>query len=230
MSDVDRCELAPDEAWRQNVAATESVRRASESQRAWLVSLSSDYVFDGLKGQPYDELDELRPLSVYGRTKVESERIVRGYERGAVVRVSTLYGAGRTNFCDVAVERLRAGQAVEAFTDQATSPTFTDDVAMAIERLINAIVQQGRVPSPSVFHIANAGGCRRIDLVGRIARLIGADPALIRPIRMDAQRRPARRPACTILMSRFIHALTGSTLRPWERALEAYLRQRQWIN
>ena len=85
-SDVDRCELDPEEAHEQNVQTTAHVVEALRTSACWLVYVSTDYVFDGRKGSPYDEDDAPHPISVYGRTKLEGEQVVLGEPRGIVVR------------------------------------------------------------------------------------------------------------------------------------------------
>ncbi len=228
LSDVDRCELEPDAARAQNVETMASLLRALERApgrgRAWLVHVSTDYVFDGTKGTPYDENDEPRPVSVYGRMKLDAERLALGYPRAVVVRPSTLFGPGRANFCDTIVARLRAGEPVEAFADQVTSPTYTVDLAEGLEALCAAL---GRADEPParVVHVANAGGCSRVVFARRIAELIGSSPELVRDIPMAAQRRPARRPAYSALTTIHLARLIGRTLRPWDDALRAYLGQ-----
>jgi len=230
MADVDACQQQPAQAWRQNLGATTHLCAALEAHgaRAILVAVSSDYVFDGAKGAPYDETDAPRPLSVYGRTKAAMESRVRRYPRGVVVRLSTLFGAGRTNFCEQVVERLKARRRVEAFTDQTTSPSLTDDVARGMYAIVRRLGGLSRLEGqPRIYHVANAGGCSRLTLATRIARELGASTTLIRPIRMADQARPAPRPASSVLTSRYLSAVMGSDLRPWDHALHAYLRDRR---
>ena len=232
LSDVDRCELEPEAARAQNVDATANLLQAlSRAQapgggdRALLVYVSTDYVFDGAKGTPYDEEDEPRPISVYGRSKREAEQLALGYPRGVVVRPSTLFGPGRANFCDTIVARLRAGEPVEAFSDQVTSPTYTVDLAEGLEALCAALGGAGTPPPARVVHVANAGGASRVAFAQRIAALIGGSPDLVRPIPMAAQGRPAARPAYSALTTIHLARLIGRRLRPWDDALHAYLHQ-----
>jgi dTDP-4-dehydrorhamnose reductase len=138
-SDVDRCELEPAEAQAQNVETTMHVVEAIRHTSCWLVYVSTDYVFDGKKGSPYDETDVPNPISVYGRTKLDAERRVLDYSHGVIVRPSTLFGPGRMNFCDRVVQAVLEGSTVEAFTDQATSPTFTEDAAAALGEMTIAL-------------------------------------------------------------------------------------------
>ena len=230
MSDVDRCELEPALAREQNVLAVEHLIRGLPGGKALLVFVSTDYVFDGTKGLPYDERDAPRPISVYGLSKWEAEQAVRRYPRSVVVRTSTLFGPGRSNFCDHIASQLRAGKPVEAFIDQTTSPTSTEDLAEGIEELSAALARSWGAATPRLYHMANAGASSRVAFARRIAQLLGCSEALVRPIPMEAQRRPARRPPYSALASLHLRAVIGRTLRPWDDALRAYLRQRGWIS
>ena len=228
-SDVDRCEQDPDEAERLNVRTVDHLCRALEERQPLLLALSTDYVFDGLKGRPYDEGDEPRPLSCYGRTKLAGEQRVLRYAKGYVIRPSTLFGAGRMNFCDAVVQRLQRHESVEAFADQTTSPTYTADVADGIEALIKALGTSLR-NRPRLYHMTNAGGATRVEFAKRVAAWLKQDDSLIRAVPMRDQHLPAPRPAYSALASRHLAHIIGRTLRPWDDALHAHLRQAHWIN
>lgn len=230
MSDVDRCEQEPQDAERLNVWALEHVCRAVQGTGALLVALSTDYVFDGEQGRPYDEEDVPRPLSVYGRTKLAGEAVALGYAGGYVARVSTLYGPGRRNFCDAIVESAQRGEPIEAFADQATSPTYTEDAADALEALAGALAARRNERLPRVYHVTNAGGCRRVEFAQRILERLGRPASLLRAVRMSDAGRSAPRPRYSMLTSRNLPALIGRALRPWDNALDAYLQQRRWTS
>lgn len=224
-SDVDQCELDPVEARAQNVEATRHVVEALRPTATRLIHVSTDYVFDGRKGSPYDEQDTPHPISVYGRTKLEAERVVLGYTGGIIVRPSTLFGPGRMNFCDRVVQAALEGATVEAFEDQATSPSFTEDVADAIGELLVALAR-GHADHLRIYHVANAGGCTRLDFAHRIVDLLGRSRSCVRSVRMAAQSRPAPRPAMSILTTVALPGVIGRRPRSWHEALHAYLRQR----
>ena len=229
MVDVDRCEREPGQAHEQNVRTTEHLVRALEGTDALLVHVSTDYVFDGTKGSPYRESDEPHPINVYGRSKLESERVALQHPRGVVARTSTLFGPDRMNFCDYVVLQVRAGQPVDAFADQVTSPTYTADLAEGIGDLSEALWKHWKATHPRVYHIANSGGCSRVAFSERIAERLGGSRGLIRKIsRADRQRAP--RPAYSSLDVTQLPLIIGRTLRPWDEALDAYLRQRRWLN
>jgi dTDP-4-dehydrorhamnose reductase len=230
MSDVDRCEQDPQLARAQNAQATANLMEAAAPVGALVVHVSTDYVFDGEKGAAYDERDAPNPISVYGRSKLEGERIVLRYPRAVIVRPSTLFGPGRMNFCDHIVMRGRAGQPVEAFTDQITSPTSTADLAQGLSELATALARASDPSWPRVYHLANAGWASRVQFAEHVVGLIGASPELIRRIPMAAQQRPAPRPRNSSLTTIHLGPLIGRTLRGWQDAVECYLRERGWLN
>ena len=127
MGDVDACERHPEVAHRVNTQGTEAIARAAVAVGARLISISTDQVYDGVKGQ-YDEADVPQPLMVYGRSKLEGERRAAAICPPTVIlRLALMYGWGsssRLNFVDWLVQRLRAGQEVPLFTDQVPYPTL----------------------------------------------------------------------------------------------------------
>ena len=230
LSDVDRCEQAPDEARAQNVDTVCVVADGLGASSVPWIHLSTDYVFDGTKGSAYVESDPPNPLGVYGRSKREGELIVLGRPCSLVVRTSTLFGEGRANFCDYVAGRLLAEEPVEAFHDQRTSPTYTKDLAAGIDAVLGALAHASDPLPARIVHMANDGGCSRVAFAQRIADLLRRPRALIRAIPMAAQQRPAPRPTCSILTTEQLPQLIGERLRPWDDALDAYLRDRHWIN
>ena len=229
-SDVDGCEREPQAAEALNIQTIEHLCRGLKSSSAWLVALSTDYVFDGQKGTPYDEADEPRPISVYGRTKLEGERIVLRYPRGLIVRPSTLFGPDRMNFCELIVQRFTRHEPVEAFVDQTISPTYTEDLAEGIARLLEAVCRRAQEPWPRIYHITNAGQASRVEFAQAVARALRVSDEPIRAVRMADQHRPAPRPPYSALRSRHLTAVIGSSLRPWQDALHAYLVKQHWLN
>ena len=227
LSDVDQCEREPDLAEAMNVRTTDHLVRALERAQPLFIYVSTDYVFDGKKGRPYDEHDAPRPISVYGRSKRDGERLALRFPRGVVVRPSTLFGPGRITFCDTVARGLQAGLTVEAFADQTTSPTYTEDAAEMVEALIGSLRASRERWASRVYHVTNAGSCTRVELACRVAALLGRPRDRIRPILMREQHRPARRPAYSALTTVALPNMTGRTLRPWHEALQAHLGDRR---
>ena len=218
-SDVDRCELKPDDAWAANVQATQHVVEAARGCGARLLHVSSDYVFDGLQRSPYAETDAPHPVSHYGRTKLAAEEAVR---RAAVpwliIRPSTLFGPGRPSFVDKVIRLGEAGEPVLAFADQTTSPSYTRDLAEGTARLLEAHAE-------GIVHLANEGAVSRVVFARAVLDGWGLSRAVIREVPMAAAQLPAKRPPNSSLAMTRIQAVTGWRPRQWREALHDYL---QW--
>ena len=229
MSDVDACERDPASACHINVVGTENIALGCRQTGAFLMAISTDYVFDGALSRPYQERDPAHPISVYGQSKWDGEQeALNTAPRCLIVRVSGLFGAGRPNFVTGTIENFKAGRPVRVVTDQTNSPSYTVDLAEGISRLLE---MSERTPQETEsgqqlhgpLHLANAGGASRLDVARTIARHLGASESLIEKTTWAALNRPARRPANSVLdCSRFV-AVGGVALRPWHEALKEFL-------
>jgi dTDP-4-dehydrorhamnose reductase len=223
MTDVDRCERDPTSAHRTNVLGAESVAHASREVGAHLLHLSTEYVFDGRAG-PYREDDATNPISVYGRTKLESEQLVRDICPDAVVaRTTILYGAApnvRPNFVTWLLERLWAAQAVRIVDDQVGSPTLADNLAEMCLALVRADVS-------SVYHTAGADCIDRYRFARLAAAIFDLDPELIQPVSTGSLAQAAARPLkaglCTQKLQREFPQLKVMTTREGLEALRQQL-------
>ncbi|MBC7235669.1 MAG: dTDP-4-dehydrorhamnose reductase [Chloroflexi bacterium] len=213
MTDVDGCERDPDAAYRINVLGTRNVAVAAERVGAALIYISTDYVFDGAKTEPYGELDEPNPLSVYGRTKWLGEEMVRHLcPRHYVVRVAWLYDRGPRNFVATVLRLADERDEVKMVTDEIGSPTYAPDVAAALRRLVC-------LPAYGTYHLPNAGICSRYAWAEEILRLAGRRDDL-RLIPSENYQRAARVPK-RVELRNFFGAEIGITMRPWQEALAA---------
>lgn len=220
-TDVDGCESEGELAWRVNAEAPGALARLAGARGLRLVHVSTDYVFDGEARRPYPEDAPPRPLSAYGRSKLDGERAVQeALPEALVARTAWLFGRGR-NFVAAVCRRAaeRAGQGGEAglrvVEDQAGSPTYARDLAAALV----ALVESG---ATGLYHLANGGVATRWELARAALDHAGYTETPIAPIRTVDYPTPARRPHYTALdCSRA--AAAGVTLRPWREALAAYL-------
>ena len=215
-SNVDYCELHPDVAWAENVEVTRHLLEAAQRRAASFIYVSTDYVFDGLKGTPYAEGDPAHPGNRYGQTKWEGEALVRRSAlRWLIVRVSTLFGPGRETFVDTVIRRADAGQPVQVL-DQTTSPTYTVDAAEGIARLIEREAQ-------GLVHLVNDGAARRDVLARAVLEGWGCPQAALEEIRLIDKPLPARRPPNSSLAMTRVQTVTGWSPQRWETALQQYL-------
>ena len=202
MTAVDACEEDPERAEATNATGTRNVAEAARDAGALLVAISTDYVFDGEKEEPYDERDRPNPISVYGRTKYQGELTAR--EVGPellVVRTAWVYGAGN-DFASKAVRRLRAGDQVGAIADQVGSPTH---VAHLAERLLPLVSSGVR----GLVHLAGPEAVSWHDFLVR-AKELGDLPGEVVPQKAEELDRPAKRPANSALTS----AILGDEVPP----------------
>jgi len=203
-TDVDGAEADPDGAFAVNVAGTRNVVALGNP----VVYYSTDYVFDGSKGEPYVESDEPRPLSVYGRTKLEGEREVRD---GWIVRSSWLFGATGHNFVLTMLRLGRERNEVAVVDDQRGSPTFVGHLADATRRIVE-------LPH-GLYHVAADGDCTWADFAEAIFEEAGIG-CRVRRITTEELDRPAPRPAYSVLRSE--HAETPR-LPHWREGLRECL-------
>jgi dTDP-4-dehydrorhamnose reductase len=189
---VDACEGDPDRAFRVNALGARHVAEGARLVGARMVYVSTDYVFDGTKAEPYLEWDDPAPRSVYGASKLAGEREL---DPGAtVVRTSWVCGFHGGNMVKT-ILRLAGEHDVLSFVDdQRGHPTFADDLAAMIKRLV---VER----RPGTFHVTNQGAVSWYEFAREVLRAAGMDPDRVRPVATaDLQPpRPAPRPANSVL-------------------------------
>ena len=214
-TDVDQCESEPEKAYLVNGIGTRNVVMACEEAGCPIVYISSDYVFDGGKRSPYDEWDDVNPLSVYGLSKLMGERYVSTLtNRFYVVRTSWLYGRHGKNFVDTIVRLLSERERIEVVNDQVGSPTYTADLARKIRELA------GR--GYGIYHATNGGSCSWFDFAVAIAANRGIGKEIV-PVKSEQFKRAAERPAYSVLGNTMLRLEGVGVLRPWEEALREYL-------
>lgn len=217
MTDVDGCERDPDLAFRVNEVGTRNVAEACRLCDAALVYVSTDYVFDGTKGEPYLESDEPRPLCVYGRSKLAGELAVRDLlSRYYIARTAWLYGPGGRNFVTRILELAADHDQLSVVTSEVGSPTYAPDLSAAIARLIE-------YPVYGTYHLVNEGSCSRFEFAQRILELAGIGGVALRG--MQHYERLAAVPADATLKNYLASTRLGIALRPWQEALRAYFEE-----
>lgn len=212
-TDVDGCQVDPDKALGVNALGTRWVVSAARLVGARVCYLSTDYVFDGTLGRPYNEWDAPHPLSVYGQSKLGGEAELGPED--TVVRTSWVCGRTGRNFVKTVVGRARAGDPLRVVDDQFGCPTFADDLASVVRRLV-----VGRMPG--VYHVTNQGPVSWHGFARAVVAAAGLDPSVVEPIstaELDPPR-PAPRPANAVLDNAALR-LSGLPLLPdWHEPLE----------
>lgn len=215
--DLDACEADPAKAFLVNVHGTRYVAEAARELGASVAYISTDAVFDGKKQVPYRESDPAIPPTVYGRTKLRAEQIVRALPQHWVFRVSVLFGPGKTNFVEKGLRRIAAGENYVVAADQVASATYTLDAA----RKILEVVEAARY---GLYHLSNSGICSRLDLARRAAQVAGLNPDKVIGLPSERMSRPAVRLKYAVLEMDALKQNGFSLPRPWAEALEEYIR------
>jgi dTDP-4-dehydrorhamnose reductase len=204
-TDVDGAETHPQEAAAVNVGGT---RHAAELG-APLVLFSTDYVFDGRKGEPYVESDRPNPLSVYGRTKLQAEAVAG--DAAWIVRTSWLYGWGHRNFVRTMLLHGAEHDEVAVVDDQRGCPTYVGHLAEAVRAVLEL--------SQGMWHLTASGDCTWAEFAEAIFEEAGLG-CRVRRITASELGRPASRPAYSILRSERVGA---PRLPHWRDGLQACL-------
>ncbi|MCU0309390.1 MAG: dTDP-4-dehydrorhamnose reductase [Acidimicrobiales bacterium] len=189
---VDACEGDPDRAYLVNALGARHVAEAARLVGARVCYVSTDYVFDGTKPEPYHEWDEPSPASVYGASKLAGERELDS--GSTVVRTSWVCGHHGANMVKTILRLAAEHDTLSFVDDQRGHPTFADDLAAAIVRLV---VDR----RPGTFHVTNQGAVSWYEFAREVLLAAGADPDRVRPVATaDLQPpRPAPRPANSVL-------------------------------
>lgn len=215
---VDRAESEPCLAAAINQDAPSAMADACRATGARLIHISTDYVFDGLKREPYRESDPVAPLSVYGRTKEEGEAAIRArLTEHVILRTSWVFAARGSNFVRTML-RLASGDRTElrVVADQRGAPTAARDVAKAIAGIANRIAT-GR-GAWGTFHFASSEPTSWFGFAEAIFALRGPGPKLV-PITTEEYKAPARRPLYSVLDCGRVGAKYGIAQPSWRAAL-----------
>jgi dTDP-4-dehydrorhamnose reductase len=215
---VDGCARNPDRALRVNALGTQNVALACEAVGAALLYISTNEVFAGDREDPYLEYDPPNPINPYGYSKWVGERYVAQLcRRFYIVRTSWLFG-GASNFVSKILALSQEHSELTVVDDEFGAPTYAPDLAAAVVRLMGS----GRY---GIYHLVNEGWCSRYDLAVESLRLAGRAHIPVRRIKLAEFQRPSTPPPRAILRNFCAAEGLGIRLRPWQKAVAAYLQE-----
>lgn len=217
-TNVDACESNMDLAYKVNAVGTQNIASACLSTGAKMVYVSTDFVFDGQKEEPYIEFDTPDPLSIYGKSKLAGEMLAsRILNRLFIVRTAWLYGLNGNNFVKSILRQAKEKDTLTVVNDQWGTPTYTKDLAEVICQLIYT-------DGYGIYHATNNGQCTWYDFAKKVLEYAGMEHVNVLPITTDELDRPAKRPRYSVLRNYMLELTIGDTMRPWEDALKEYVR------
>ena len=214
-TDVDGCESNRQKCFSVNADGIKNVALACKGIK--VVHFSTDYVFDGRKEMPYVEDDLCHPVNIYGRSKLEGELFLRTFsDNFLLIRTAWLYGINGRNFVKTITEKARTSKTIDVVDDQIGSPTYTWDLAAAVQLLIEGHHR-------GFFHVTNSGYCSWYEFAVKILEYTGIKDVEVRPIRSGRLRRPADRPLYSVLSCEKFQKVTGKIMAQWQVALHDYI-------
>ena len=216
-TDVDGCELDSERAFAVNASGPENLARVSREIDAGLITISTDYVFDGKKDGFYTQRDQPDPESIYGLAKLEGERRAQlAHARTIVVRTGFVFGPGGSNFLSTIIERAGRGEKLKAITDAYGTPTYAPDLASRLREL-------AKLDLPGTFHVVNAGAGVSYEEFARAALdLSGQASTNLESVEMASLSRPAPRPRNSRLKCLLSEAIGLTSLPFWKDSLRTF--------
>lgn len=232
---VDACEEREEAAYAVNGTAVGFLAEMAERLGAFLIHLSTDYVFDGSQDRPYRETDPVAPSSAYGRTKLAGEKAIMNsaLQRYLIVRTSWLYGPGGKNFVKTILRLAAEREELRIVADQVGSPTYTGHLADAIYRLIETILKQERKGQTAPFGICHFSNDGQISWHGFAMKILAlarkqgyaCKASRIVPIETSDYPLPAKRPAYSVLATERYRNWTGCPVPQWQEGLGQYMEE-----
>lgn len=220
---VDECQLNPQLAYDVNATGTKNISLACRDAGSLMVYISTDYVFDGEKGSEYTETDLANPINVYGKTKLEGEKFVKEICPGfLIVRSSGLFGKNGNNFVETVLQKARSGADIKVVTDQTSCPTYAEDLAEAVIKLIKILMPRKK-DLQDIYHITNSGALSWYEFAKEILKVSNIKKEVL-PITSQELARPAPRPKMSALSNSKYIKVAGRPMRHRREALEEYLK------
>nr|WP_057767314.1 dTDP-4-dehydrorhamnose reductase [Cytobacillus praedii] len=214
---VDQCEIEQKKAMEVNALGTQYIAQAANKIQARMFYISSDYVFDGKKNQPYTEEDVPNPQSIYGLSKWMGEQLTRLCDQTTIIRTSWLYGHGGNNFVKTMLNLSKKGKEIRVVNDQLGSPTYVNDLTEMILTLMHK--------KNGIYHISNSGSCTWHEFAEVIFEEAGVNRDLVLPISTVEYKALAPRPKFSVLSHQALLREEITLPRPWKEALKEFIRK-----
>lgn len=222
-TDVDGCEEDSGRAFAANAWGPENLAIHCRRIGACLVTISTDYIFDGMKDGFYTQRDDPNPQSVYARAKLEGERrAAAASARTIVVRTGWIFGPGGKNFLSTIVNRALRGERLKLIRDACGTPTYSRDLAARLRQLAERDI-------PGIFHVVNSGdGASFEEFAHRALMDVAHDGAQLESVAMSSLQRRAPRPVNSRLRCLLSGAIGLEPLPHWQEALKDFVSRTPW--
>ncbi len=218
LTNVDYCQIHPEEADKVNREGTENLCLACRKIDCKFIYISTDYVFDGKKETAYLETDNTNPLNKYAQSKLEGEKTVQKLlEKYFILRLSWLFGKKDNDFIAEVIKMSKASKEIKIINDKYSIPTYSIDFASSLEYFFDKV-------NYGIYHITNASPCSWYDFASKIIEYLNLDTKIL-PIKLVDFNFKAKRPRNSVLDTNKFSQVSGIRLRAWQEALKEYLQE-----
>ncbi|MHC1731687.1 MAG: dTDP-4-dehydrorhamnose reductase [Bacteroidales bacterium] len=215
---VDRAEDEEALATKINAVGVENLVSALHGTGCRLIHISTDYVFDGNSPVPYTEDDTPSPATAYGRSKLAGEKAAMLWPDTMIIRTSWLYSSYGNNFVKTILGKAGSAQSLNVVFDQAGSPTYAADLAVALMDIISGVIRNSSNFVPGIFNYSNEGVCSWFDLAIEIVKEAGSQCTVL-PVRSSAWPSRVKRPAYSVLDKTRIRENYNLRIPHWRTSL-----------
>lgn len=223
LSNVDYCELHPEDAWRINVEGTKNVAESCKINGCKYIFVSTDYVYDGYKTTTYSEKDKPHSINYYGKTKLIAEKVIEALDMDYIIaRTAVLFGVsdsfGKLPFPNWVIQQLKLKNKIKVVIDQYSNPTLIDSLA----EFLLSLYERDRF---GVFNTSGKDNISRFEFSKMLAKEFGFDEKLIEPITTAELNQPAKRPQKVALNVSKAEKATGIRSLRLEEAIKIFKSQ-----
>lgn len=217
-TNVDKAEQEKDMAYRVNGLACRNLAVACLETKSQLIHISTDFVFDGKKEEPYIEFDKANPINIYGHSKLMGEEYIRQiYPRHFILRTSWLYGQYGNNFVKTMLKLAKENEILRVVDDQKGTPTYTKDLVRVIRLLMET-------EAYGTYHASNNGACTWFEFASQIFSLYQINKKIL-SVTAEELKRPARRPQNSVMRNYLLELDFGYHLDNWADALKRFVKE-----
>jgi dTDP-4-dehydrorhamnose reductase len=217
---VDKAESEPNKAQLINVVGAKNIAEACQEFDTKLIHISTDFVFDGTKKSPYNEMDLSNPKGVYGQTKLDGEKAIQEVlSNYYIIRTSWVYSQFGNNFMKTMLRLASERDTISVVNDQMGTPTHAIDLAEALVQIMITDNRQPTIDRSGIYHFSNEGQCTWYDFAAEIFR-VNALSINLQPIPTSSYPTPAERPKYSVLDKTKIKSALGVEVNDWKKSLK----------
>lgn len=220
-TNVEKAESEIKKATNLNCIAVQNLAEIAKENEIGLIHISTDYVFDGESGKPYNEEDETNPQNIYGNTKLKGEQVLKEInpKNTIIIRTSWLYAEFGSNFVKTILNLASEKEAISVVNDQIGSPTYAKDLAKTILEIIPKLDAR----NVETFHYTNKGKCNWFDFANEIIANTNLK-CIIKPVSSDFYPTKAKRPKFSLLATSKIEEKYQIKIPHWKDSLKKCIK------